>query len=82
MNEDYADYDEDDEDNDSMILCFGGNGPEVKMASELEEIENNKMELITEFIEENVESFKKFLNKKGLTGDDFNEGIKEKEKRQ
>lgn len=82
MNEDYEDYDEDDGDDDGMVLCFGEDGPEVKMASELEEIENNKMEIITEFIKENVESFKKFLDKKGLTEDDFNKGIKEKEKGQ
>jgi hypothetical protein len=75
--EDYYDEDYEDEESEPMVLSFGNDGKaEIKMASDLKEQEENQSEIINEFIRQNLELFKEFLDKNNCSEEDFNNGKK------
>jgi len=78
MEEDYDKDYEDEEKSDGIVLTFGNDGK--AKAIKQSDYENNiekQQELITEFIRENLELFKKFLDKKGISEEEFNGGNRE-----
>lgn len=86
MEEEYEDDEDDfneeenDEDSGGFILSFDEEGKGAKLTSkkDYENTIEKQQEIITEFIKENVKLFNKFLEKKGITEEEFN-GAKNKE---
>lgn len=78
MEEDYDEYDEDEDDEDSggLVLSIGDDGKaKVETEEDFSSKRDNQQGLVNEFIRENLEGFKKFLDKKGISEDDFNNRI-------
>jgi len=72
---DYDDEYEDEDDSDSLILSFGeGGDARIQRRGDFENCISKQQDLIKDFIGENLGIFKKFLNKRGISEDDFNSG--------
>ena len=78
MEEEYDEY-EDEEESEGLILSFDKEGKGAKLTSkkDFDNAIEKQQELITEFIKENVELFKKFLEKKGISEKEFNGELKQ-----
>lgn len=76
MEEECDDYEEDwkdEEESDGLILSFQEDGTvDAIPKKDYESIVDKQHELINEFVRENLESFKQFLDKKGISEDEFN----------
>ncbi len=75
MEEDYDedDYRNEDDESDGLILSIGDDGkPKLIKQSDYENTIEKQQEIMTEFIKDNVELFKSFLEKKGISEEDFN----------
>jgi len=79
MEEDYDEYDDEydeDENSEGFVLSIGDDGKaKVETQEDFNSQRDNQQELVNEFIRENLEGFKKFLDKKGISEDDFNKGL-------
>jgi len=69
---------EDEEESDGLILSFGKDGKvDAIKQSDYENTIEKQQEIIMEFMKENGELFSKFLEKKGISEDEFNGKIKD-----
>ena len=81
MEEEYEEenFEDDEEESNGFILSFDEEGKGAKLTSKKDYEANieRQQELIVEFIRENLELFKKFLDKKGISEEEFNGELKQ-----
>lgn len=66
------------EESEGMILSIGEDGKtELQSKAGYDKVIEKQERLTTEFIQENLDLFKQFLDKKGISEEEFNGTVKE-----